>query len=186
MNRSESIFQHPQRLGAAGVVLLVGIPLASCEVPQTAPEAASHVQAVPAPAAAVPPDASRMDVAAEEKPNLGGAIKEGMSYAELRKAMDVHGWKPVTGEFCLVNTVGQDYKAFCAEHPDSHTCGYCRQLPGLVRWSADGHVLLLFEHSSDRKQLEVGMYGELENWKYNAPDTMLGVSGWRYHLVGGG
>lgn len=187
MNRIESNYQHPYRLAVAGVFLFCAV-LSGCQgvhEAQSATGMASTAQpkasqsGSEAPTAA-PPSAQVDMQSVRENPDLDDAIKQGMSYTELRKGMEAHGWMPVTGEFCLINTVGANYKTFCAEHPDSETCEYCNQLPGLVRWSADGHVLFLFERASDGTQLEIGMYGELENWKYNAPETMLGVSGWRY------
>jgi hypothetical protein len=113
-------------------------------------------------------------------PDLGSAIRQDMSYSELRTAMAGQGWQPVGGDTCLVNMVGAGHAAKCAAKPDSQSCAWCRDLPGLQQCSADGHCLLRFREASSGKLLEVGMDGELDLWKNNAPDTMFGVSGWRY------
>lgn len=186
--------QHPQRLAAAGVLLLVCILLIACEAsnvtaeanaPSTGqPMASNRHETAPVPATQMnsSPATESRDEAAKENPNLGDAIRQGMSYTELRNAMERQGWNPVSDESCMINMIGPDHKTFCATHPDSQRCEYCSQLAGLRQCSADGYCLFVFERASDRKRLEVGMQGELENWKFNAPDTMLGVSGWRYPL----
>lgn len=185
---NHNLHSHPQRLAAAGVLLALVIATTGCEqaTSQAMPEAAQQVKAArvaPATALPAPPP---MEVAARENPDLGGAIKEGMSYTEVRESMKAHGWAPVSDDSCPLNLVGRaDYKEFCAANADNESCGYCSDLQGLVQCSADGFCLFVFEHASDRKRLEIGMYGELENWRYNAPDTMFSVSGWRYQLKKG-
>lgn len=179
---------------AAGAAMLV-LALTSCApagIPDSgaadggppAAKPAEPMLAGTAPAEPAPADASASAVQAPiaaaqaDAPDLGDAIRKGMSYGELRKSLASAGWQPVIDDACMLNMVGKDYAAHCAANPDEETCAWCRDLPGLRQCSADGFCLLWFRDGAGRT-LQVGMDGELDNWQKEGADTMFGVGGWR-------
>lgn len=117
-----------------------------------------------------------------ENPDLGGLIKQGMSYPELRQSLESQGWAPVIDTQCRANVVGANHEKLCAEHPENESCGYCEQMPGLNSCSSEGACSFAFRHDAHGRMLEIGMGGEIEQWKSNSPEVMFGVSGWRYSM----
>ena len=187
MTFSSSSLSPKSRGWLIAVAAALLMTVAACEPRATSVSSATAPIAVDADAQAVAqpsPDADSVGadprVPPANDPDLGGAIRQGMSYGELSKAMSEHGWQPVSGDACLVNMVGADHAAKCAANPNSQSCAWCRELPALQQCSADGRCLLRFTNASSGQVLEVGMDGELDLWKHNAPETMFGVSGWRY------
>jgi hypothetical protein len=174
--------QYPQQLAAAGILFL-GL-LAGCGDPQSTfapkPPAGSSVPAEASTSLAEFAPTSGDMGSAEENPDFGGVVKQGMSYIELRKSLESHGWNPVIESQCRANVVGANHEKLCAEHPENESCGYCDQMPGLSSCSSDGDCSFVFRHSAEGRVLEVGMGGELEQWKSISPEVMFGVTGWRY------
>lgn len=179
---------------AAGTAMLV-LALANC-APAGAPDSgladgrppaagsAEPVLSETAPVGSAPEDASTsaaqspIEAVQADAPDLGAAIRKGMSYGELSKSLASAGWQPVIDDACMLNMVGKDYAAHCADNPDEETCAWCRDVAGLRQCSADGFCLLWFRDAAGRT-LQVGMDGELDNWKRDGADTMFGVGGWR-------
>lgn len=179
MNRVESPSRHPQRLAAAGALLLVSGLLAACEAPKTTVAAAPPVKAASTVPVTSQPNLPREGASVNENPDLGGAIKLGMSYAQLSSSLRGEGWVPVASRECRANVVGDNHGELCRAHPELAKCGACEKMPGLNSCSGSGDCLFLFTHQSDGKSLEVGMSGDIGSWNSQGPDAMFYVSGWR-------
>lgn len=108
--------------------------------------------------------------------SLGSGLKEGMTYADFHKALLAQGWTPLTDKQCKANVVGGDYKTLCATHPDS-TCKACEVVPELS--SCGGGVCLTRFHNERKSQnLEVGTYGDTDDWSINGGQSRILVTGW--------
>ncbi|GLQ46127.1 hypothetical protein GCM10007862_11780 [Dyella lipolytica] len=109
--------------------------------------------------------------------SLGDGLKEGMAYADFHKALLAQGWAPVVDRQCKANVVGGDYKTSCATHPDA-TCKACDVIPELSSCGSDGVCLTRFHNASSNKNLEVGTYGDTDDWNVHGGESRILVTGW--------
>jgi len=107
---------------------------------------------------------------------LESVLKEGMAYADLRKAVLEHGWTPLVNMQCKVNVVGADYEQQCKADPAM--CRECDEMPELSACSGDGYCLMKFRHADSGQDLEVSSYGMIEDWNVPAEDSRLNVTKW--------
>ena len=179
MTRIQSTSRHPQLLAVAGVLLFVSCLLPACEAPKTMSAAAPQAEAASTASATSQTDLPPESASVKENPDLGGAVKLGMSYAQLSSSLRGEGWVPVASRECRANVVGDNHGELCRAHPELAKCGACEKMPGLNSCSGSGDCLFLFTHQPDGKSLEVGMSGDIGNWNAQGPDAMFYVSGWR-------
>ncbi|GLQ45388.1 hypothetical protein GCM10007862_04390 [Dyella lipolytica] len=100
-----------------------------------------------------------------------------MTYADFHNALLAQGWVPVVDKQCKANVVGGDYKTSCATHPDS-TCNACDVIPELSSCGADGVCLTRFHNANNNKNLEVGTYGDTDDWNVHGGESRILVTGW--------
>lgn len=113
-------------------------------------------------------------VVAKEKnvsSKLEDVLKRDMAYADLRKAVFAHGWKPVATPECKKN-IGGD-------------AAICDQLPELESCSGDGYCISHFENQAGER-LDVTAYGMSEDWNVAGDDSRFNVVEWSFAKASGG
>lgn len=191
MNRLESIFQHPQRLAVA--VVLLSALLFGCRGPLATTQegrGANEPQAVRPEPFAAQPDASKGSDAprlAEEMPptassqtphGLEGMLAEGQAYADFRAAVMAKGWAARPNPQCRANVIGGD-QAICVSNPELQVCKACDQMPELSSCSGDGYCGMYFLSHDGKQVLGVTTYGMTEDWNVKGDQSRLTVSGWK-------
>ena len=169
--------RHPQRLAAAGVLLLSVFLLSACEGSQ----AVDPVQAQAAPSAQAKEPAMgnqpSSDATGGPSVDLDAVLKKDMAYADLRKLLINGGWEPVKDPQCQVQVAGYDQKT-CSDNQDLALCSACERMPELSAYSGDGFATSQFRDVRTGKTLKVISYGMIEDWGVSGEDSRLRVEEW--------
>lgn len=168
---------HRRLLMAAGLC----IALAACEAPTPI-----DTRAAAAPAAQTPAKGARMDTTAAQPiapapasstNDLGGLLKAGKPYADVRASLIAQGWQPVRDAQCRANVVGGEHETLCAENPGLAGCKACDELPELSSSSGDGYSLMRLSHA-DGRGLKLTAYGMLADGLVSGADSRLELWTW--------
>ncbi len=103
--------------------------------------------------------------------DLEGILKQGMAYADLRKAALADGWLPLMDPQCKEHIGGK------AE--------ICDQLAELESCSSDGRCNMRFAHGADQSVLRVDAYGDYTKWSLSGEAAVLNVRDWEFSRAKG-
>lgn len=158
--------------------------LGACEAPTPI-----DTRAAAAPAAQTQAKGARMETTATPaiapKPtatttdDLGGLLKAGTPYGDVRNALLAQGWQPVRDAQCRANVVGGEHETLCAENPGLAGCKACEELPELASSSGDGYSLMRFSHP-DGRALKLTAYGMLADGLVTGADSRLELWTWAF------
>lgn len=146
------------------------IAMSACSASNSDPRSQSFT-----PPATAQSNSAAMPQTGTSSSSLDQVLKKDMAYADARKMLLAHGWKPEKDFQCKAN-VGAN-AALCKATPNLTVCRICDEIPELSAYSDEGDAAMHFTQGG--KRLTINASGSISDWNVPGNDSRLSVSDWQ-------